>query len=173
MQIAVHELFHTIGMAHVAGSPGDVNIATLQPSGEEIQYITLEATTCEINVMGLWYCSEKYVNSDPQQCTPEELCCGTRTITDPENKWVTADGECAAPNWPAPSAYTPTFAEPFGQMVDTWLYLNSITPTTTDAPDGSCTLHFNEFDCYETDGCFFDAVRAARASERCESARQS
>jgi len=107
--------------------------------------------------MGFWYCSEKYIVSEPQQCAATDDCCGTRSISDPDNLMVDiTTGACLAPEWPNPSAYTPTYADAFGRLLDTWLYLNDVVPTATDPPDGSCALHWDEYTCLDEPGCMWE-----------------
>ncbi|GMH56105.1 hypothetical protein TrRE_jg12135, partial [Triparma retinervis] len=160
MQIATHEFQHTLGISHVAGSPGSEYEVTDQRDDSAIIYSALSHPTCEMNAIGLWYCSDKYIFASPPQCDESERCCGTRSESDLDNYlYDSENGNCMAP-WPLPSAYTPTYAEPFTQIIDNYLHLNNVIPASVDGPDGSCAGHWDEYSCWAQEGCLWDQTPA-------------
>ena len=159
MQIAVHEFMHTMGMAHVAGNPGGTNTVTLQPSGEDYSYPALNKPNCEVNAVGIWYCGG--LNVAGGYCDDSELCCGTAPASN-ATTYLDQSGEPACGReWPLPSAYTPTYAEAHGNIIDTWMYLNDVVPTEVAAPNDTCAGHWDEYNCWDQAGCFWDQVSAA------------
>jgi len=138
-------------------------------NGETYHYTKVPHPECQINSVGYWFCDEAKVDSG--QCLEEELCCGPFRMPDyPEGEgWTRGQVDWLAA-WPMhqpdsmkclidnviPSAYTPRFEEPFTLMLDKWLSINSVTVTTTDAPDGACVLHLDEYNCNFEKGCYWD-----------------
>ena len=160
MQIATHEFMHTMGISHVAGSPGQAYVITDSRDDSAIAYSALSHPTCETNAIGLWYCSEKYIVSSPPQCDESERCCGTRAETDPDNHMFdTVNNQCLA-DWPLPSAFTPTYAEVFTKIVEHYLHINGVVPATIDGPDGTCAGNWDEYSCYDQEGCEWENVFA-------------
>ena len=152
MQIMTHELMHTFGMEHVAGKPvGATLYFEEQPSGETFEFDKLKHPNCESNCIGLWVCSAE--NVEAGHCAPEEECCGTKPKV---------PGQTCEKKLPVPGAYTPTYAEPFGRIIDTWMYLNEIVPLEVPdfAPDGTCEKHSDEYSCWDQSGCYFDQAPA-------------
>jgi len=99
MQIVTHEFQRTLGISHVAGSPGaECEVTNEKDDPPPINYNALSHPTCETNAIGLWYCSDKYIFASPPQCDDSERCCGTRSESDPDNYLYDSEkGVCMAP----------------------------------------------------------------------------
>ena len=160
-QILVHELLHVIGMPHIAGpDPGHAltfTDTTVEPE-ETYDYTTIGYPDCEHNSVGAWTCDEE--NIEAGYCTEEEKCCGLFAMKDYSRG---PDVTCLAPGY-LNAAYSPSYADIFTIIIDSWLRRNEIVPTSTSAPDGSCALHTDQYTCAfddEGNACYWDLASAS------------
>ena len=56
-------------------------------------------------------------------------------MSDPDNYLYDSYREVCMSPMSLPSAYTPTYADFFTQIIESYLYINNVVPATIDGPD--------------------------------------